>query len=490
VTSIIVFLPLLGALVIALLPRDRGELPKYVALAFSLAAFAVSVALFVVFDRGKSGYQWIDKFTWVDATSVGAAFKLQYQMGVDGLSIPLVLLTTGLTLLSVLISWSIDLRPKAYFGLMLILETGVLGVFTSLDFLLFFLFWEVELVPMYFLISIWGTGRKEYAALKFVLFTVTGSAFMLAGILLLGFSANTFDIVRLTQMPPITSALVPLPMIFFFIMAAFAVKLPVFPFHTWLPDAHTNAPTAVSVLLAGVLLKMGGYGMIRMGVSIMPNVAKDYALLFAVLAAINIIYGALIVLRQRDLKRLIAYSSVSHMGYVLLGISAFKQVGLTGASLQMFTHGMITGLLFIMVGLIYDRTHTRDIPQMSGLIRNMPFVGVMFFFAGFAALGLPALAGFWAELLVFLGAFNKFVPLTILGVVGVLLSAGYILWMLQRVLWGPPMARWQGLRDATAWWERAPVLALGAAILAVGIYPSWMVDVIQKGVQPIVARLA
>jgi NADH-quinone oxidoreductase subunit M len=489
VVTAIIFLPLLGALVTALLPRSRPELPRIVATLFTFATFVLSVVLFIVFDRGRSGFQWIDQVTWINGSSIGSTFNLQYQVGVDGLSLPLVALTTGLTLLSVLISWRIDLRPKEYFAWILVLEAGVLGVFTALDFLLFFLFWEVELVPMYLLISIWGTGRKEYAALKFVLFTVAGSAFMLVGILLLGFTANTFDIIRLTQMH-ITSSFVPLSLLFFFIMAAFAVKLPVFPFHTWLPDAHTNAPTAVSVLLAGVLLKMGGYGMIRMGVSILPDVARDYAILFAILAAINIIYGALIVLRQQDLKRLIAYSSVSHMGYVLLGIAAFKQVGLTGAALQMFTHGLITGLLFIMVGLIYERTHTREIGQMSGLMRQMPFVGVTFFIAGFASLGLPALAGFWAELLVFLGTFNKFVPMTIIGVVGVLLSAGYLLWMLQRVLWGPPMARWASLKDATAWWEQVPVLSLVLVLLAMGIYPNWMVDVIQNGVQPIVARLS
>jgi NADH-quinone oxidoreductase subunit M len=489
VVTAILFLPVIGALIIALLPREQVQLPRYVALLFTLAAFVLSIVLFAVFDRGKIGFQWVDQATWIDVSSGSNPFTLQYKVGVDGLSVPLVLLTTGLTLFSVLISWSIDLRPKEYFAWILVLETGVLGVFVALDFLLFFLFWEVELVPMYLLISIWGTGRKEYAALKFVLFTIAGSSLMLVGILLLGFTANTFDITRLTQMN-ITTSFVPVTMIFFFIMAAFAVKLPVFPFHTWLPDAHTNAPTAVSVLLAGVLLKMGGYGMLRMGVSILPNVAKDWALLFAILAAINIIYGALVVLRQHDLKRLIAYSSVSHMGYVLLGISALKQVGLTGASLQMFTHGMITALLFIMVGLIYERTHTREIGQMSGLMRTMPFVGVMFFIAGFASLGLPALAGFWAELLVFLGTFSKFVPMTILGVVGVLLSAGYILWMLQRVLWGPPMERWQHLKDATAWWEQVPVVGLSLAILAVGIYPAWVVDVIQKGVQPIAARLS
>jgi NADH-quinone oxidoreductase subunit M len=283
---------------------------------------------------------------------------------------------------------------------------------------------------------------------------------------------------------------VPLWLIFFFILAAFFVKLPVFPLHTWLPDAHTNAPTAVSVLLAGVLLKMGGYGIIRMAVDILPNTAKDYGTLFAILAAINIIYGALIVMRQTDLKRLIAYSSVSHMGYVLLGIAAFKQVSMTGAAMQMFTHGLITGMLFIMVGLIYDRTHTREIGQMSGLLRQTPFIGVFFYIAGFAALGLPSLGGFVSEVLVFLGSFDKYIPMTILAVVGVLLGAGYMLWMLQRILMGPPMERWNSLKDATAWWEQLPVYALTLAIIAVGVYPRWIVDVFTMGITPIAGRLA
>ncbi|HZQ36323.1 MAG TPA: NADH-quinone oxidoreductase subunit M [Dehalococcoidia bacterium] len=487
--SAILFIPLAGALLCALWPREQQQYVRYVATIFSLAAFIASIVAFAMFDRAQaSGFQFIEHFTWIDGRDVGGAFTLQYKLGVDGLSLPMVLLTTGLTLLSVLISFGVELRPKEYFAWMLVLETGVLGVFLSLDFLLFFLFWEVELVPMYLLISIWGTGRKEYAALKFVLFTVAGSALMLVGIFLLHYSTNTFDFEQLNG-ATIQNTIVPVNLIFWLILAAFFIKLPVFPLHTWLPDAHTNAPTAVSVLLAGVLLKMGGYGILRWGVSLFPQAAKDFALLFSILAAINIIYGAFIVLRQQDLKRLIAYSSVSHMGYVLLGVSALKQVGLTGASLQMFTHGMITGLLFIMVGLVYDRTHTRDIGQMSGLMRRMPFIGVTFFMAGFASLGLPAMAGFVAELLVFLGTFDKFVPMTILGVVGVLLSAGYILWMLQRVFWGPPMQRWEGLRDTRNWWEIAPVVGLIAAIVSVGIYPLWIVDVVQNGVQPIVQRL-
>jgi NADH-quinone oxidoreductase subunit M len=489
VVTTILFLPLIGALVTFLLGDDRPHLSKYVATAFSFAAFVLSVILFVIFDRGRQGFQWVDHFTWIHLTIAGTTFEVQYKVGVDGLSLPLVLLTTGLTFLSVLISYEIDTRTREYFVWMLVLETGVIGVFSALDFILFFLFWEVELVPMYLLISIWGTGRKEYAALKFVLFTVAGSSLMLVGILILGFTAGTFDIVTLTSMK-ITSSIVPLWLIFWLILAAFFVKLPVVPLHTWLPDAHTNAPTAVSVLLAGVLLKMGGYGILRLAVDILPDTAKDFGTLFAILAALGIIYGALIVLRQRDLKRLIAYSSVSHMGFVLLGIAALGQVGMTGAATEMFAHGIITGMLFIMVGLIYERTHTREIAQMSGLMRQLPFIGVFFYIAGFASLGLPSLASFVAEVLVFLGSFDKYVPMTVLGVVGVLLSAAYLLWMLQRVLWGPPMERWQGLKDATAWWERVPVVALTLAILAVGIYPRWLVDVFQMGITPIASRLA
>jgi NADH-quinone oxidoreductase subunit M len=276
---------------------------------------------------------------------------------------------------------------------MLLLETGVLGVFTSLDLVLFFLFWEVELIPMYMLISIWGTGRKVYSAMKFVLYTIVGSSLMLAGILILGFAAGTFDMVELAQMD-ITEALIPLPAVFFLIFAAFAIKLPVFPFHTWLPDAHTDAPTAVSVILAGILLKMGGYGMLRLCVSILPDVAQDYAVYLTAFAAVNVVYGAIVTLRQTDLKRLIAYSSISHMGYVLLGIFALGQVSMVGATLQMFTHGTITGLLFVMVGLVYDRAHTRDIRVLSGLAHRMPLIATVFVIAGLASLGLPMMSGF------------------------------------------------------------------------------------------------
>jgi len=357
-----------------------------------------------------------------------------------------------------------------------------MGVFAAQDLILFFLFWELELVPMFFLISIWGTGRKDYSAMKFVLYTLSGSALMLVGFLVLGFSAGTFDMVELAQMN-ITDAAISLNAVFFLILAAFAIKLPVFPLHTWLPDAHTDAPTAVSVILAGVLLKMGGYGLIRILVGIMPDQFDKFDVYLAVLAAFSVIYGAVITMRQTDLKRLIAYSSVSHMGYVLLGVAALGEVGLTGASLQMFTHGTITALLFVMVGLVYDRTHTRQIADMGGLAHYMPIAATVFVIAGLASLGLPTMSGFVAELLVFLGSFDAFEAPTIVAVIGILLSAGYILWTVQRVLFGPADERWSGLTDTTNWWERVSMASLVGVIIGVGIYPATIVDVLENGVR-------
>jgi NADH-quinone oxidoreductase subunit M len=481
-----IFLPVIGALVIALLPSGNKTLPRLVALAFTFVAFVMSVVLLVGLDRDSSDIQFINRTDWLSATV--ANLNLQYLVGIDGISAPLVALTTFLTLLAVLISWDIDLRPKEYFAWILVLETGVLGVFCALDLMLFFLFWEVELVPMYMLISIWGTGRKEYSAFKFLIYTIAGSALMLVGLLSLGFSAGSFDWMVLRE-SPIADGFIPATAMFFLIMAAFAVKLPVVPFHTWLPDAHTDAPTAVSVLLAGVLLKMGGYGVIRFGAGLFPDVVDRYGMLLAILAAINVLYGALLVLRQTDLKRLVAYSSVSQMGYVLLGIAAMGEIGMTGATVQMVSHGFISGLLFALVGFVYSRTHTRQIADMQGLGGRMPLVAVVFTVAAFGTAGLPALSGFVAELLVFLGSFSKFEWVIVVTVFGVVLSAAYMLWTVKRVFHGPPMERWSGLTDATRWWEVTPMAAMVAAILVVGIYPAVLTDVIEPSVRPIVERL-
>ena len=478
--SLLIFLPILGAIAVMLLPRAQEGNAKVIALAASVTNLVISVIMYASFDQLENALQFTERHTWIDASDVG--FNIQYFVGVDGLSATLMLLTGLLFVVATLISWNITLRPREYFAWIMVLETAVMGVFGSQDLILFFLFWELELIPMFLLISIWGTGRKDYSAMKFLLYTFTGSAFMLVGFLVLGFSAGTFDMQELAQMN-VTSAAISLNAVFFLILAAFAIKLPVFPLHTWLPDAHTDAPTAVSVILAGVLLKMGGYGLIRILVGILPDQFDKFHVYLAALAAFSVIYGAIITMRQRDLKRLIAYSSVSHMGYVLLGVAALGEVGLTGAALQMFTHGTITALLFVMVGLMYDRTHTRQISDLGGLAHYMPIAATVFVLAGLASLGLPTMSGFVAELLVFLGSFDSLEIPTIIAVTGILLSAGYILWTAQRVWFGPAQERWAELTDTVNWWERVAMASLVGVIIGVGIYPSTIVDVIENGVR-------
>ena len=476
----IVFLPALSALAMVLFARsDKGA--KLIALTASLAVLALTLVLWAKFDPRDPAVQFVEQRTWIPA------FGVQYFLGVDGLNTPLLALTGLLGFGAVLASWGVTLRVREYFFWLLLLETGVLGVFASLDMLLFFLFWEVELLPMYMLISTWGSGRKMYSAMKFILFTIAGSAFMLVGILVMYFSMHTFNMIELRE-HPYTTGLLAAPIVFALLLAAFAVKLPIFPLHTWLPDAHTDAPTAVSVMLAGVLLKMGGYGIIRLCVSMFPGVAQDHSGLLAGLAVINVLYGAALVLWQKDLKRMIAYSSVSHMGFVLLGIASMNEAGLTGAALQMFTHGTITGLLFMLVGLVYDKAHTRHIPDLGGLAKRMPFLTVIFMLAGFAALGLPTTSGFAAELLVFLGSFPVLRVATVLAMAGVVLTAGYMLWMLQRVFMGPEKERFKAIGDTTAI-ERVPLIVLVASIMIVGIYPKLVTDSFEAGIAPIAALL-
>jgi len=485
--TIILFLPAAGAVVIALMIKEAKAV-RIISALFTFVAFALSVALFVVFDR-DGGLQFVEQATWIE--SLGA----QYYLGVDGLSLSMVILTTFLGLVSVFVSWKISNRVREYYVWLLLLETGILGVFCSLDLLLFFLFWEVELIPMYMLISIWGTppplGRKEYSATKFVIYTLFGSAFMLAGILSLYFSTpapHTFSMVAIASGGAAWLApVIPMASIFFLIFIAFAIKLPVFPLHTWLPDAHTDAPTAVSVMLAGVLLKMGAYGMVRLIAGfgeggIVPGVAEDYATIIAIFAVVSVLYGAAATMRQTDLKKLIAYSSVSHMGFVLLGIFALNQLSLTGATLQMFSHGLITGLLFAMVGLVYDKTHQRQIPKLGGLARQMPVIAVIFSIAGLAALGLPTTIGFAAEFTVFLGSFNSDAfywvqAMVVLAVLGIVVGAGYILWMLERVFYREPKEQYDGVGDADTM-EKAYIFAFVVFIMLFGIYPALLLDVI------------
>jgi NADH-quinone oxidoreductase subunit M len=489
----LVFAPLAGALIILFFTRADAHV-RFVAGATVLVDLVLSIIVFVLYDLERGGTQLIDRTdSWIpfaDLTGTGES-QVQYFLGVDGLSAPLVLLTGLIGMAAVFASWKVTHRIREYFIWLLVLQTAVMGVFTALDFLLFFLFWEIELMPMYFLIAIWGTGRKEYSAMKFLIFTFLGSAFMLVGILALFFSTGTFDMTELPRAIRDNDLIVPAWVIFTLLFVAFAVKLPVWPFHTWLPDAHTDAPTAVSVMLAGVLLKMGGYGMIRVSGHMFPEVIVDAAWVLASLGVVNVLYGAIVTLRQTDLKRLIAFSSISHMGYVLIGISsvagvagAVSSTGLTGASMQMFTHGTITALLFLLVGLVYEKAHTRYIPDLGGLAARMPVLASVFLLAGLASLGLPGTSGFVSEILVFLGTFEVWGWATALAAFGIVITAAYILWAVQRTLFGPARERFESITDATAL-EMLPVAVLVVAVIGVGVYPSVVSDVFAKGIEPI-----
>jgi NADH-quinone oxidoreductase subunit M len=486
--STIVFLPVVGAIIIAFVPGLSKGLIKRLAGIFTLIPFVLSIILFSNFDRSLGAVQFEEQLSWIPAINAN------YHLGVDGLSMPLMILTAFLGFMVVLISWKTELRVREYFAWLLLLETSILGVFCSLDLLLFFIFWEIEIIPMYFLISIWGSGRKEYSATKYVIYTLFGSAFMLAGILSLYFTTGSLNMMEITVGGlGMVQSIMPAAAIFFLLIIGFAVKLPVVPLHTWLPDAHTDAPTAGSVMLAGALIKMGGYGIIRVCVSIFPEVARDYAPLMVTLAVISILYGAAVTLRQTDLKRLIAYSSVSHMGFVLLGVFALGQVSLTGAALQMVSHGLITGLLFAMAGLTIHNIGERDLSKLGGLARQVPVIVIIFSIAGFGGLGLPLTSGFAAEFLVFAGSYSSGVVdgiqvYTILAVLGVVLAAGYILWMLQRAFYGPVLEQYNGVKDADTL-EKLYMYTFVAVILLVGVYPAIVTDVIRIGISPIISLL-
>ena len=477
--SLLVFAPLAGAIFIGLWPKLSSTGIRFVALFFTLVSLGTSLVLFILFDRtSTSAFQFEMLAKWIPAINA------QYHIGLDGVSLPLVFLTSLLGSVAVLISWHIGERIKEYFIWLLVLETSILGVFCSLDLLLFFVFWEIEVIPMYFLISIWGSGRKEYSSTKYVLYTLFGSALMLAGILGVYFATGSFDIASLSQSGRLlTQSIIPAAPLFVLLLAGFAVKLPVFPLHTWLPDAHTDAPTAASVILAGSLIKMGGYGMIRICAGLFPAIARDFAPWLLAFAVVNIIYGGTIVLRQTDLKRLIAYSSISHMGFVLLGIFALSQTSLTGASMQMVSHGLITGLLFAVAGIVMHNVHERTIERMSGLARQMPRVATLFMIGGLGALGLPSTSGFVAEFTTFLGAFTSAevagVKIYVLiAIMGVLLAAAYMLWLIQRVFFGPVMESFDGIKDASRL-EVFYCSILIVFIFLIGIYPHILTNIMQ-----------
>ena len=487
VLSLTLWLPVAGAIALAFVPRDRLGTIRMLALATALLTFGVSIGAGLAFDRGHAGaMQFVELRPWIPSIGV------TYHLGADGLSLPLVILTTLLTLLCVIYSWRVDVRPKEYMILFLLLETGMVGVFLALDFFLFYVFWEVSLVPMYFIIGIWGGPRRAYAAIKFFLYTLLGSLAMLLAILIVYFNAapRTFDILALIQQQPLSRNLSLALLAFWGFFLSFAIKVPMFPFHTWLPDAHVEAPTAGSVLLAAVLLKLGTYGFVRIALPLLPEAFAHLAGVVAVLAVIAAVYGALVAMAQTDLKKLVAYSSVNHMGYVMLGVAAAAAAtgrkelagaaatALNGATIQMLAHGVITGALFFLVGVIYDyRAHTRGVDDFGGLGARLPVYTGVTMLAMLASLGLPGLMGFVAEFLIFLGAFQIYPTLTVLALVGVVVTVAYFLWAIHRIFFGPLNARWAALPDMDAR-ERWALVPLAAVMVFVGVYPRPLVDTV------------
>jgi NADH-quinone oxidoreductase subunit M len=472
ILSVIIFLPLVAGVVMLLVPRRAEAFFKVFALDVSLAVFIVSIALYAGFRSGVAAPQFLEDSPWI---SLFGQQAIHYTLGLDGISLFLVLLTTFLTPIAILSSWKgVTSRLREYYAFLLILETGMLGVFCSLDLFLFYIFWEAMLIPMYFLIGMWGGPNRVYATIKFILFTMFGSLLMLVAIIALFFlhhratGVYTFDLLSLYGSKMTGTAEL---LMFGAFALAFAIKVPLWPLHTWLPDAHVEAPTAGSVILAGVLLKMGTYGFLRFCLPLFPSASVKLLPLMAVLAIIGIIYGALVAYVQKDIKRLVAYSSVAHLGFVVLGIFTFTVEGIQGGIVQMVSHGLSTGALFLIVGMIYERRHTREISEFGGIWKVMPVFGAFFLIATLASLGLPGLSGFVGEFLILVGAFRVNQAYAAIAAFGVVLAAVYMLWLFQRIMQGPLENPENSNLPDLSFREIMVLLPIVILIFVIGVFP-------------------
>lgn len=481
ILSALIFLPAIGAIAVMLINRAQEALIRWAALFTSILVFILSVPLFTQFDKTTHLMQFVERHPWIPV------FNAAYYIGVDGISVLFVLLSTLITILCVLISWkSVKTKTKEFYIAILLMEGAMIGVFSSLDFLLFYIFWEAMLIPMYLLIGIWGGPNRVYAAIKFFLYTLVGSVLMLVGIIVLYFDAgHTFDILELMKKTyPYNLQF----WLFWAFFASFAVKVPMFPVHTWLPDAHTEAPTAGSVILAAVLIKMGAYGFLRFSIPLFPDASKAMTPAMLTLSVIAIIYGAVVCLAQTDLKRLIAYSSVSHMGFVTLGIFALNIQGLEGGILQMINHGIITGALFLSVGIIYDRTHSREIKDYGGLATVLPVYSAFFMVFTLASIGLPGLNGFIGEFLIILGGLAASRWAGVLSATGVIIGAAYMLWLYQRVFFMETNQKVAGLNDMDMR-EVVTLLPMVILIFWIGIFPDTFLSFMHPSVNHLLERL-